>query len=314
MPPRNKPILNMIASIGAQEGLRPENIQAMQATSMVESGLRPGAIGDGGTSYGLFQHHVGGAGGSTHEQARRFLDPATSIRERARWYRDRDIRAGRGAAALQRPADPAGYAVKVDAALRSLGSSVSSAGGSTGGQRSRTARSPQSPTPLTWGQQYLVDYLGSTGSDPVAGQLYQSFLFGPSSSAAPKVPDRAYTDGGSEAGALSGGRVGTLRNYKDLVNLAKQHGLNIQGDFQTTGGRHSSGSDHYSGLAVDFGDATNSPDLMKRFASYLSRNSGSLGIKSLLYDPMNWYVSGGKRVEGQYGGHQDHLHVGLTGG
>lgn len=96
-----------------------ERVYAL-ATSWVESSLRPSAVGDNGTSFGLFEHHVGGAGGATLTSARRYLDPKVSAAERVPWFGSRDIDTGAEAAALQRPADPAGYAVKVDAAAASI--------------------------------------------------------------------------------------------------------------------------------------------------------------------------------------------------
>lgn len=90
------------------------------ATAQVESGLDPNAVGDSGTSFGLFQLHQGGELGSlTPQQA---FDPRTNaqvaLSEFAQVQQQHPgADPGWIAAWSQRPADPSGYASKVDAAL-----------------------------------------------------------------------------------------------------------------------------------------------------------------------------------------------------
>lgn len=43
----------------AAKGLKPHQIAGIMGNASVESGFNPRAVGDGGTSYGLFQHHAG---------------------------------------------------------------------------------------------------------------------------------------------------------------------------------------------------------------------------------------------------------------
>jgi hypothetical protein len=105
----------LVAEIAPAHGA---DVIVMLAVIDVESSFNNLARGDGGTSYGLFQHHVGGAGGSTHESARRFLDPRTSITERAAAFAG--VRDGKGAAAVQRPADDVGYAREVDKRIKRM--------------------------------------------------------------------------------------------------------------------------------------------------------------------------------------------------
>jgi hypothetical protein len=102
------------------------------ATATVESGLNPTAVGDGGTSFGLFQLHRGGELGSMSPQ--QAFDPLTNARRALSEFANvlkvhPGISGGTLAALAQRPADPVGYAKKVDAALMSLGGS---AGGAVG--------------------------------------------------------------------------------------------------------------------------------------------------------------------------------------
>jgi len=113
----------IVADVARKHGVPPELGIAMM---LVESSGNNRAVGDNGTSFGLFQLHKGGmltAAGLTPEQA---FDPRTnadvamrSLAARLRATPTASAHADPGAvaAASQRPADPAGYAVKVNAAL-----------------------------------------------------------------------------------------------------------------------------------------------------------------------------------------------------
>lgn len=108
-----------IARVGLARG---EDPALLLATSYVESGHDPHAVGDAGCSFGPFQmNRCGGAGAgiaiSLLEDpvfaAQRFVDRLAGAR--------RDCRScspGELAALAQRPADPLGFAAKVDAELR----------------------------------------------------------------------------------------------------------------------------------------------------------------------------------------------------
>ncbi len=109
----------VVARIAAQRGVDPTLAVAMM---LVESGGNASAVGDGGTSFGLFQLHEGGmltGAGLSPQQA---FDPATNadvaLRSLAREAANGGNRTpGQVAAASQRPADKVGYAAKVDAAM-----------------------------------------------------------------------------------------------------------------------------------------------------------------------------------------------------
>lgn len=101
-----------------------------------ESGFNDHAVGDHGTSFGLAQLHIGGALG-THTPAWA-MNPVNAIQDAAR--RLAGAKTGADVAAIQRPADQAGYAASIDAKLAQLrkaaGSSASAArwvGGDTAG-------------------------------------------------------------------------------------------------------------------------------------------------------------------------------------
>lgn len=110
----------VVAQVAREQGVDPVAAVAMM---LVESGGRSTAVGDNGTSFGLFQLHEGGmltAAGLTKEQA---FDPRTnasvSLKSlRHEWEKGHATRSpGEIAAASQRPADPVGYAAKVDGAM-----------------------------------------------------------------------------------------------------------------------------------------------------------------------------------------------------
>jgi cell wall-associated NlpC family hydrolase len=86
---------------------------ALLAMSLTETGARtgPDVKGDNGTSFDWAQFHRGGALGN-HSPA--WAGSFDSYLNRAREFKRLGVHGGKGAAAVQRPADPAGYAVKVD--------------------------------------------------------------------------------------------------------------------------------------------------------------------------------------------------------
>jgi hypothetical protein len=109
-----------VASVAQDHGVDPVVAVAMM---LVESGGNNRAIGDGGTSFGLFQLHEGGmltAAGLSSTQA---FDPTTNAQVALRSYAHEHAKGhatrtpGQIAAASQRPADPVGYAAKVDAMM-----------------------------------------------------------------------------------------------------------------------------------------------------------------------------------------------------
>lgn len=316
---RRQNMAGLIAQIGREQGLTNAQIRAMIATAKQESGLNPRSVGDGGTSFGLFQHHIGGAGGSTEASARRYLDPVTSITERAKWFKKNNIRGGEGAAALQRPADPSGYAASVNAIL----GGVKVPAGTGMPSEAPVSRSPGTESVVgtntpdgvsQWADSYLANYLYK--DDPVMAGLFASTVL--ADKAQPQQTQQTTQSIGPQPNEPDGSGptpAGRLKNWKDLQKLARQFGLeNDPGNYQTTGGNHEAGSLHYSGRAVDFGDARNSPDRLKKFSKYLSRHAGMLGINEIAYNPMGWGVDQGHRIPGMtWEGHDDHLHVGLYG-
>lgn len=300
-------ILNLLIQVAHEEGLTPAQQRAFIATARQESGLNPRAVGDGGTSYGLFQHHVGGAGGSTHEQARRYLNPMTSARERAKWFRSMNIRGGAGAAALQRPADPTGYARSVDTLLGRSPSTGSSPGGTPRGSSQDTRKTQPQSDAQSQRAEWLGDYLYnqsaplgaslglqpafSPGADPMLQSLLQSGLAPAVVASSPgSVPRGAGGSGqsGRAGGSRGGGGDFARRSgeeswqYLQRIGQTKFGLKNDAGNSQTTGGRHMRGSAHYRGGAVDFGDAKNSWTQLNAWYAWLNKHKKQLGITQVL--------------------------------
>lgn len=312
-------IVNMIMRIASEEGADPA---AMLATSFVESGFNPQAVGDGGTSFGLFQHHKGGAGGSTIESARSFTNPEKSIRERARHFSRMGIRGGRGAASLQRPADPSGYARKVDAQLPRFRKLVERGGVASEAPRRRSKRDSVGGAGV--GSAGRVDSSGVRSllysmlaeTDDTIPTILQEFN-NKYNQALPEVQVEQEVLETESVKPRSKPRTGGLGanpvkpHYKFAQNIGvNQFNLrNDPGTTQTTGGRHSPNSLHYAGRAVDFGNARNTPTQLKAYAEYMRRKHGK-NIKELYYQPLNWFIKNGKVYKGAGAeGHGDHLHI-----
>lgn len=99
--------------------------------------------------------------------------------------------------------------------------------------------------------------------------------------------------------------------YEKILKLGQsQFDLRIDGNNQTTGGNHQSGSFHYSGRAVDFGDAKNSTEKLRRFAAWARQNAQH--IKEFYYNPLGWGIKNGKVIKGlSVKGHDDHVHIAI---
>jgi hypothetical protein len=259
-------IINLIYQIAPKYGADP---RLMAAVAQVESGFNPGAVGDNGSSYGLFQDHVGGAGGSTHGEARRYLDPRLSIAHAAQRFKG--ARSAADAYGVQRPANREDYIAKVSAALGGKPSGLNApvSGGELG------ASSGAAPAPAGG---------GDAGRDFALNLVFRRSPFlrqmigvadakrqQAAALAAATAPAADTGGGGAPSGAApyaapdsTGGKAPGKRPNERWVDYLQRMGRtkfgleNDPGDSQTTGGRHTTGSEHYDGRAVDFGDARNS--------------------------------------------------------
>lgn len=255
-------IINLIRQIAPRYGADP---RLMIAVARVESGLNSHAVGDGGTSFNLFQDHVGGAlpGGALGARIRAG-DPIASITHAAS-TRFRGVHTPEGAYQAQRPADHAGYVSKVAAALGGLPAGLNapvSGGAAPGGVGAAPAGGG-----MDIGKQFAMSLIFR--DKPIMRTMYGLMMQNQAAAPEPVAP------GGSPAagmGSLAGGvgQFGGLDSWQDIQRAGMQlFGLrNDPGNSQTTGGRHTSGSEHYAGRAVDFGNARNSQSQLNSWAAW----------------------------------------------
>jgi hypothetical protein len=147
-----------------------------QVTAYHESGFNPFAVGDGGTSFGLFQLHEGGELGN-HTAAWAFhptYNATTACEVLAQVTRKNPhLSPGEIAAAAQRPADPKGYADTVNALYTQaqtfgLGKACPSPQTFTGDDSGK--QTTGDPPPSIW-----QDIEGAAGFGPV-GNIVQTPL------------------------------------------------------------------------------------------------------------------------------------------
>lgn len=124
----------IVAAIARANGVDPRLAIAM---AWQESGLRNSATGDNGSSFGLFQLHIGGMLGS-HSQAWA-RNPRNNAGLALRSLAHTANRGNYGspgalAAASQRPADPSGYASSVNSLMRAVAPQVLRRIGGGGGR------------------------------------------------------------------------------------------------------------------------------------------------------------------------------------
>jgi hypothetical protein len=112
--------------------------------------------------------------------------------------------------------------------------------------------------------------------------------------------------GGDDGGHASG-------SVASAIKLAESLGFAHPGPGQLTGGDHVAGSLHYSGKAVDFGDAGHSFKQMNALYYGLYGKFGK-NINELFYDREPWYIDAFSKHLGQMGGHKDHIHIGFAQG
>lgn len=290
----NNPIAQLIIQSAKQTGADP---LTMLATSIVESGLNPSAVGDNGTSFGLFQHHIGGAGGRTRKSATRFHDPKTSVSERARAFRGG--KGGRFAASIQRPADAAGYARKVDATIRQLRAGKLPTGVLNAPvQSSKRARVPQAsaptglpapsvsaPDPRSLAASIIFDDSPGIAQMLVSKLAPQPTPTMPVPVAAPqKDTQRALRVPTSGDPRIDKIMRSNLPKYARLKRVGEvMFGLrNDPGNSQLTGGGHRQGSLHYSNAAVDFGDARNQRSKLNAWLKWAQQNRKRYGFREVL--------------------------------
>jgi hypothetical protein len=123
--------VRVVCQTAQQKGVDPTTAVACM---LVESDGNNAAVGDNGTSFGVFQLHQGGELGNLSPQQAQ--DPQTNadtaLTEMAKTQQQTGLQGGHLAAAAQKPADKDGYAQKVDAKMPEAQQLIQQAGAGNG--------------------------------------------------------------------------------------------------------------------------------------------------------------------------------------
>jgi murein DD-endopeptidase MepM/ murein hydrolase activator NlpD len=112
-------LINYIRRAQKEHGLSQRQATLLMAGALQESGGKSGAVGDGGTSFGYYQFHKGGALPRQYfGNPFPYADSYEVVSNRAREIKRLNATAGKGFAMIQRPADPTGYARGVDSLMQ----------------------------------------------------------------------------------------------------------------------------------------------------------------------------------------------------
>lgn len=158
---------------------------------------------------------------------------------------------------------------------------------------------------------YSSLFAGGSKQDEWFGQFLDKSINSARQRLTPKQEAQAAVSGGHHQGDGHKHSAGEFKDYKDIIKWANElAGAKIQGSFQTTGGRHEPDSLHYSGKAVDFGDANTTRKQFNALAAYARANPQL--FKELFFNPLGWGIKNGKIIKGlRVGGHDDHMHIGV---
>lgn len=233
------PIITALIRQGSrQRGLDPA---AVLAVAMVEGGLRRGAIGDQGTSFGTFQLHQGGA--LPRGRGLNWADSRAGIN----FALDRIAgvaRGKRGQAAVnaivrgfERPAAPGQEIAKALANYGKIGGG-SVAAMTPAARPALDSRSSASPD--------LTGLFNFTRS--IVGLPESAVSLAPPTMPARRAYTRQATPAPGAPGAPFKMKRGKTINF--LTHFAQPFGVQVT---STTHGNHVRGSLHYRGRAVDFG-------------------------------------------------------------
>ncbi|MGH7483985.1 MAG: transglycosylase SLT domain-containing protein [bacterium] len=201
--PKNATVVNAIRSVAQQLGVDPT---LALATAYHESGYNATAVGDHGTSFGIFQLHQGGEFGKLSPQ--QAYDPVTNARVALSVLANiRGIGTpGDMAAAAQRPANAGAYAKAVNSNYAAL------SGGTLPTVNTTPIPTPAGATPTLYGSGELP--ANSLGTDE--GYLFQLTNPGP-------IPNLSMRN--STARKIVGASVLGLGGLVSIVALFRISGL-----------------------------------------------------------------------------------------
>lgn len=225
-------VIAAIAAVASRLGIP---VPVALADAQVESGLNPNAVGDQGTSYGLYELHQGGELGN-HTQAWAD-DPTnnatTALTQLAAVHAAQPgLDWGSAAAAAQRPADPTGYAATVNKALAALG-------GPAANPSTAETLAASTPSSSSAFGAVPVDFFPGGAWDPLNGPQE---LLGAAGSAV----------GGLASSALSGLSTELYKGLTSVVLVGAGAALVVLGVVKAASG---SGGGGGGGPAASFGGA-----------------------------------------------------------
>lgn len=306
-------VVDWIKQAAAATGADPA---ALLATSLQEAGAQRGRVGDQGTSYGPFQFHEGGALGS-HNAA--WANSYPAVLNRAQEFSRLKVRGGTGAAAVQRPRDPALYARGVDALLARanaiLGHHTASVATRVSGRKSTpaapptiqvddsadtgpmimqalqslhaNARLPGANLPAAASpQQFALNSLGALAGVPVptlpgATAASTTGVFPASGKSTPPGVPKAPLSAGLPTLTPGGGWGGSHALAQHFANLGRSMGLSIASEKRNRKMTASGGvSDHWTGSKTAYAyDMSNGSRPTPQMDRFAAAVAAQLGVK-----------------------------------
>jgi hypothetical protein len=278
---------------------------ALLATSLVESGGRLDAVGDNGNSGGPYQENSAGRGHGI-PMAQRFDPVASTQRAVSEFSRYRNADPGLWAARAQRPADPKGYAVKVNQLLpvarQILGSGAAPAPMDAVGQIRAGVGGGLDRASF----KRINAYLRRSEADVMAGRdpgdvmgLIAALKFRGAPVTMPAAP--------TARPAPYAGPGASSEPYGWANQLGRKFGLTLSSTYRSPADNARVGGSKTSahmtqGAATDF---SGSPAAMRALAEWAIR-SGQ--FREVFFDPVGQWDNGVFKRQG-IGGHSDHVHI-----
>jgi hypothetical protein len=305
-------VKRLIISRAKKYGIDP---RAALAVAQGEGGIRWGAVGDSGTSFGPFQLRIGGA--NPHKDPRRaasFANSPAGIDYALRKMSESGAKGLSGAQAVdaivrkfERPADPDTSVANAVARLGKLNLK--------GGQPApapvvrQTTSSPAIPQQAFGTLNDLFRKVGLApldvvGDMPLGVPGRAAAPLPPAAAAAPALPP------------MKKGKVPRVNLMVTAIQKAQELGLRVTENpyVDTQIGKHTTGSDHYKTIGRHKGkkvgggvDVSGDPAAMRQFFTWAEQYAGK-GLNDLFHDPVGYSYDRGKKWDRTIGGHGSHVH------
>lgn len=301
-------VAQLIRAYARKYGIDP---RAALAVASVEGGIKWGAVGDQGSSYGPFQLHRGGALGS-HSAA--WANSPAGIEYALRSMARSGAKGLSGRAAIEaivrnfeRPAAPG---AEIQRALSAYGAVPAGSAGqapSMGGAISTPTAPGADRGDLR--RQLALQLLGNLqgGQGKGVADLTETMGLVRQLKAPPEpaAPTMAAPSSPAASGAQSfKGIDPRLPKLAETFGLTITSGRRSESQNRQTGG--APGSYHLSGRAIDVGVGPG----LRALAGYARQHPER--FLEFFWDDLGWYIKRGKIVKGAIGGHGDHGHIALA--